>query len=72
MMMATVMQGGDLFDAIADSSQYSEKDASGMIYNIGLALSYLHSLHIVHRDLKPENLLVCITHVDVLYTPCES
>ncbi|RWS11688.1 serine/threonine-protein kinase DCLK1-like protein, partial [Dinothrombium tinctorium] len=51
--------GGDLFDAIAEASKYNECDASGMIYNLASALSYLHSINICHRDIKPENLLVC-------------
>ncbi|XP_064608927.1 serine/threonine-protein kinase DCLK1-like [Liolophura sinensis] len=57
------VRGGDLFDAIASATKYTERDASGMIYNLASALRYLHSLNIVHRDVKPENLLVC-EHID--------
>lgn len=51
-------QGGDLFDAITSANRYTERDASGMLYNLASAIKYLHSLNIVHRDIKPENLLV--------------
>ena len=51
-------QGGDLFDAISSATKYTERDASGMLYNLGCAIKYLHSQGIVHRDIKPENLLV--------------
>ena len=51
-------QGGDLFDAIAMSTKYTEKNACSMIFNLASALQYLHDLSIVHRDIKPENLLV--------------
>ncbi|XP_050416467.1 serine/threonine-protein kinase DCLK1 [Patella vulgata] len=58
-MVMELVKGGDLFDAISTSTKYTERDASGMIYNLAGALKYLHSLNIVHRDIKPENLLVC-------------
>lgn len=51
-------QGGDLFDAIAAATKFSESEASVMIGHLTSALAYLHSHHIVHRDVKPENLLV--------------
>lgn len=54
----TLPQGGDLFDAITSANRYTERDASGMLYNLANAIKYLHSLNIVHRDIKPENLLV--------------
>lgn len=54
----TCLQGGDLFDAITSANRYTERDASGMLYNLANAIKYLHSLNIVHRDIKPENLLV--------------
>lgn len=55
-----VLQGGDLFDDIALSTKYTERDASSMINNLLHALKYLHNLRIVHRDVKPENLLVSL------------
>jgi len=53
-----LVRGGDLFDAIASSTKYTEQDASGILYNLASALEYLHAMHIVHRDVKPENLLI--------------
>lgn len=52
------MQGGDLFDAIAEVTKFSEKDSKAMTRDIASALEYLHVRKIVHRDIKPENLLV--------------
>uniref|UniRef100_A0A671NSV5 Serine/threonine-protein kinase DCLK2 n=1 Tax=Sinocyclocheilus anshuiensis TaxID=1608454 RepID=A0A671NSV5_9TELE len=57
-MVMELVKGGDLFDAITSSNKYTERDASGMLYNLASAIKYLHSLNIVHRDIKPENLLV--------------
>ncbi|XP_062870867.1 serine/threonine-protein kinase DCLK1a isoform X4 [Trichomycterus rosablanca] len=57
-LVMELVKGGDLFDAITSATRYTERDASGMLYNLTNAIKYLHSLNIVHRDIKPENLLV--------------
>ncbi|XP_071023010.1 serine/threonine-protein kinase DCLK1-like [Oncorhynchus clarkii lewisi] len=57
-LVMELVKGGDLFDAITSTNRYTERDASGMLYNLADAIKYLHSLNIVHRDVKPENLLV--------------
>ncbi|XP_009070815.1 PREDICTED: serine/threonine-protein kinase DCLK1, partial [Acanthisitta chloris] len=56
-LVMELVKGGDLFDAITSTNKYTERDASGMLYNLASAIKYLHSLNIVHRDIKPENLL---------------
>ncbi|MGH0147858.1 UNVERIFIED_CONTAM: hypothetical protein FKN15_044853 [Acipenser sinensis] len=60
-LVMELVKGGDLFDAITSTNKYTERDASGMLYNLVCAIKYLHSLNIVHRDIKPENLLELIT-----------
>ncbi|TRY90941.1 hypothetical protein DNTS_022178 [Danionella cerebrum] len=57
-LVMELVKGGDLFDAITSANRYTERDASGMLFNLANAIKYLHSLNIVHRDIKPENLLV--------------
>nr|XP_034182091.1 probable serine/threonine-protein kinase fhkE [Osmia lignaria]XP_034182092.1 probable serine/threonine-protein kinase fhkE [Osmia lignaria] len=57
-LVMELVKGGDLFDAIAAATKFSELEACVMIGHLTSALAYLHSHHIVHRDVKPENLLV--------------
>ncbi|XP_015434223.1 PREDICTED: serine/threonine-protein kinase DCLK1 [Dufourea novaeangliae] len=57
-LVMELVKGGDLFDAIAAATKFSEAEASVMIGHLTSALAYLHIHHIVHRDVKPENLLV--------------
>lgn len=67
-LVCVYLQGGDLFDAITSTNKYTERDASGMLYNLVSAIKYLHSLNVVHRDIKPENLLVPISLLLIIHT----
>lgn len=51
------MEGGELFDIIADAGHFSEQAASQVMRGIVKGVQYLHLHSIVHRDLKPENVL---------------
>ncbi|XP_050442455.1 serine/threonine-protein kinase GL21140 [Adelges cooleyi] len=57
-LITELVNGGDLFEAIARCTDFSERDTRLMTRNLASALAYLHGLDIVHRDVKPENLLV--------------
>lgn len=57
-LLMELVDGGDLFDAIAKCGKFSESCAARMIRDISQALEYIHNKSIVHRDIKPENLLV--------------
>ncbi|KAJ2723872.1 hypothetical protein GGI07_002335 [Coemansia sp. Benny D115] len=53
-----LLRGGDLFDYIYDQERLEEDEAKFIVYQVLLALKYLHDANIAHRDLKPENTLL--------------
>ena len=54
------MQGGELFDIIAEAGSFSEQQAAQVTRDVIKGIQYLHQHDIVHRDIKPENVL-CVT-----------
>lgn len=57
-----ICQGDELFNAISEVGNFSERDAASVMSDILSALAYMHSHEIMHRDLKPENILLTIKH----------
>jgi serine/threonine protein kinase len=51
------MEGGELMDRVKEAKRFSEEEAAHTIWQMLLAVNYLHSHGIVHRDLKLENFL---------------
>merc|ERR1712046_222603 len=50
-------KGGELFDYVSKHGVLSEGKAADIVYQMLLAVNYLHGKSIVHRDLKLENFL---------------
>lgn len=60
------MAGGQLFDRLVERKRFSEADAQRAVWQMLLAINYLHSHDIVHRDIKLENFLFAEPGSDVL------
>jgi serine/threonine protein kinase len=52
--------GGQVYSKMMSkgAKRFSEPEAAKMVYELCLALDYLHKRSIIHRDIKPENLLL--------------
>uniref|UniRef100_A0A7S4UVD7 Protein kinase domain-containing protein n=1 Tax=Alexandrium monilatum TaxID=311494 RepID=A0A7S4UVD7_9DINO len=51
------MEGGEVFDRLVSQRRYGESEAADTLYQMLLAVAYLHTRRLAHRDLKPENFL---------------
>ena len=51
------VRGGELFDYVVAKKGLLEREAAGLIAQIGSGLRQAHALGIAHRDLKLENVL---------------
>ncbi len=58
------VEGGELFDRIAEKQVYNEKDARDLVKTLLHAVKYCHDKDVVHRDLKLENVLLAEHNTD--------
>ena len=56
-------RGGNLRHQIKDKKNFEENTLIFWLFQMCLALSYLHRKKIIHRDIKPENILLTETHL---------
>jgi len=59
------VEGGDLFEYVAQQHRLDEREAVYLFRQIIAALLYCHRIRIHHRDLKPENILLDLNTLEV-------
>jgi serine/threonine-protein kinase len=52
------VDGSTVYDEIAKSRRYAEKDAIDVILQVAEALEHAHGRGLVHRDVKPKNIMI--------------
>ena len=57
-MVMDLVEGGELFDAVAEQGKLSENDARMYFQQLVEGISHCHLRRVYHRDIKPENLLL--------------
>ena len=57
-LILELLKGGELFDRIVKTGQYTEHNACDLMKRLLGALNHMHSQGIMHRDIKPENLIL--------------
>lgn len=57
-------EGGELFEVLAKRGRMDEKQAAAILYQILLAINYMHRQGICHRDIKADNCLFLLDSSD--------
>src|SRR5580692_11349514 len=57
-IVSELISGGELYERIVSLKHFQEKDAAYIVFQLLLAINYMHSKNISHRDIKPENILL--------------
>eukprot|EP00747_Dinoflagellata_sp_TGD_P029771 gnl/TRDRNA2_/TRDRNA2_134161_c0_seq1.p1 gnl/TRDRNA2_/TRDRNA2_134161_c0~~gnl/TRDRNA2_/TRDRNA2_134161_c0_seq1.p1 ORF type:complete len:547 (-),score=156.39 gnl/TRDRNA2_/TRDRNA2_134161_c0_seq1:180-1820(-) len=57
-LVMEVCAGGELFDAIVNAGNFTERQATWVMQQIMRGINYCHALYVCHRDIKPENFLL--------------
>ncbi|XP_044278551.1 death-associated protein kinase 2-like isoform X2 [Varanus komodoensis] len=57
-LVLELIQGGELFDFVAEKELLTEVEAVGFLQQILLGVAHMHSHRIAHFDLKPENIML--------------
>ncbi|XP_066466407.1 death-associated protein kinase 2-like isoform X2 [Tiliqua scincoides] len=57
-LILELIQGGELFDFIAEKELLTEEEAIEFLKQILQGVAYMHFCHIAHFDLKPENIML--------------
>merc|ERR1719198_2103348 len=50
-----ICSGGELFDNLAEETNYSQQRAATLFKQMVSSVVYCHKMHVAHRDLKLEN-----------------
>ena len=63
-MALELIEHGNLLEVLSQMQEngtpFNERDVANIIYQILLAINYIHTSGVVHRDLKLENIMVSI------------
>ena len=57
-IVSELVEGGELFDHLAEIGSYSEKQAAALLQELGGAVALMHAQGLCHADIKPENILL--------------
>lgn len=56
-LVMELCSGGELSDRLTDVAKFTESQIAGLMQQVFLAVSFMHSKQVCHRDIKPSNIL---------------